>query len=729
MKKRYWILAGIVLFFVIILTAVPRVAKWYIVRHSNEYIGRNLAIDKIRLNYFTGTLRIAGFKLYEADGKTTFVSFNRLKVNLDYLPLFRKEIQVKYITLDKPYVQVLQDGDKFNFTDLTQLSDTTGDVTDTIPSAPTKYIINNIGITGGYLRYTDIALNHTISMDNLDLEIPGFTWNSDSTNLNIDLRFVDGGGLFSSLDVNQADSTYSVSLKLDSLNLGIIEPYIKSSLYISALRGYLSSDLKIRGNMRSVMQLFIRGVNHIYGLQLSDTLNRTILSFNDLAVDIDTILLDRNRIDLNSVSITDPFLLFELIDTTNNLSALVKPPVEVQADTVPQAADTATEAAAVSYTFPKIHMSGGRIQISDRTMRYPFSYTIDNLTINCTESPKDPGKLMLSMSAGLNGTGTFTADALINPEDPQYIDINAAIGQFRMKDMEPYFMHYVGYPITGGIMNFKTDDQMKPKSLVSNNTVYFRKFTLAERADNNCEYKIPVRLALGVLSDKDGIIDLKAPVESKGDEVKVKNLGKIIFRIIGNLFVKAALSPFNALSGLYNVDPASLQEIKLDLMDPEPDENNMKSVDVIADIIGKKPGLNVDLYYCIDRNRANDSLAYLLARNDFVNDSKSRGIVIRDVADSTLLKFILSRSPAAATQENRQLNNLCRTYTGEGRVNAALDSLRTIQTNFMTSYLGRDKALPADRFRVITTAPDTIKPPLDYPAFRIYFNAGAGNQP
>jgi len=139
---------------------------------------------------------------------------------------FRNEIFVKSISLDDPFVEVLQNSDKFNFSDLTA-SDTTKVVKDTVPARPVKYVINNIKINRGYVKYTDVTLNHTIALNKLDLLIPGFTWNSDSTNLDVNFRFVDGGGLYSSLELNQADSTYSVNLKLDSLNLSIIEPYIQ----------------------------------------------------------------------------------------------------------------------------------------------------------------------------------------------------------------------------------------------------------------------------------------------------------------------------------------------------------------------------------------------------------------------------------------------------------------------------------------------------------------------
>lgn len=725
LKKRYKIISGIAIFIIILLFAVPRVACWYVVKHSYELIGRKLDINKIRINYFTGTFRIKGVKLYEADAKTVFMSLNQLKVNLDYLPLFRNEIFVKSFSLDDPFIEVLQNGEKFNFTDLTA-SDTTAVVKkDTVPAEPMKYVINNIKINRGYVKYTDIQLNHTIALDKLDLLIPGFTWNSDSTNLDVNFRFVDGGGLNSSLALNQADSTYSIHLKLDSLNLNIIEPYLKSNMYISALHGYLSNDIQIKGNMRSVMQLFVKGINHVYGFNMIDTLNRSILSFNDLTVNIDSLQLDKNRVRLNSISLTDPTILVEMVDSTNNWIALMKPPAGVPADTLPQPPDSTVGSSGTgSFTFLKLQLTGGKILFSDKTLRYPFNFNIENIRIESSPAKGTEGKLIFKIAAGLNGTGTFAMDASVNPSNLKDMDIALAIGQFRMKDVDAYFRHYFGFPVTGGILNFKTDNKIRPESLSSDNSIYFRQFTLDKPVNGKVEYHIPLRLALGILSDKDGIIDLKAPVESKGKEVKVRNLGKIIFRIIGKLFVKAAVSPFNLLSASYKADPAALQEIRLELLDPSPDEKNLKSLDILADILNKKPGLNIDLYYCIDRSKAIDSIGHILALEDYIKYSKTSGLSTKNVADSTLIKYLLSKLSPANPEGNRELRSLCRNYTGTDKLEAKLDSIKSLQINFIINYLSHDKEIPTVRFKINAVAPDTIKASGNWPAFRTYFTAG-----
>jgi hypothetical protein len=722
-KKRYKIFFGIVIFFAIILFAAPRIGRLYIVKNGQKLIGREISIKKIRLNYFTGTLRIDSLKLFETGKNGVFLSFARLKVNLDYFPLLRNEFVVRYITLNDPYVQVLQNGDSFNFSDL-MAADTVPAVKDTIPQTPTKYIINNISINSGYVKYTDAALHHTIALNKLDLLIPGFTWNADSTNLDVNFRFVDGGGFNSSVAINQADSTYSLNLRLDSLNLDIIEPYVQNSMYISALHGYLSNDLLIKGSMQSVMQLFIKGVNHIYGFQMLDTLKRTVLSFNDLTVDIDTILPDKNNVKLNYLGMSDPFILFEMIDSTNNLLSLMKPSSPEQADTLRQEKDTTAVAEAGSFSFSKLLITGGKVQFADKTLRYPFDFLIDNFRIESQPASGKPGKLSLKMAAALNGTGSFSADGIIDPADFNNMDLALSITQFRMKDLDAYFKHYFGFPVEGGIGNFRTDNIIRPSSIVSNNSIYFRKFVLGQSLKTKSEYKVPLRLALGILSDKDGVIDLKVPVESSGTDTKVRNLGKIIFKVIGNLFVKAALSPFNALSGPYNVDPSALQEIRLPFSDPSPDEKNMKSVDIVADILVNKPGLSADLYYCQDRIMAADSLAHLLSINDFILDSKNRGINVRNVADSSLVKYISGKLDATSSPDSTSLTDLCRKFIGDNKLNAGLDSIKALQTGFIATYLNHDKVLSPDRFRIITIPVDTIRSSGNYPSFRVYFTAG-----
>ena len=207
-----------------------------------------------------------------------------------------------------------------------------------------------------------------------------------------------------------------MNLKLDSLNLDIIEPYVHSNMHISALHGYLSNDIKINGNMRSVMQLSVNGINHIFDFNMIDTLNRTVLSFKDLTVDIKNVQPDKNIVSLNYVSLTDPFILFEMIDSTNNWLALMKSSAGAKPDSLQQPSDTASKPASGSYTFSKLQITGGKIRFSDENSgSFPFEYAIDNLRLESTPVAGSPDKLALSISAALNNTGTLEMKTTLNP--------------------------------------------------------------------------------------------------------------------------------------------------------------------------------------------------------------------------------------------------------------------------------------------------------------------------
>jgi hypothetical protein len=250
-----------------------------------------------------------------------------------------------------------------------------------------------------------------------------------------------------------------------------------------------------------------------------------------------------------------------------------------------------------------------------------------------------------------------------------------------MKDVDAYFKHYFGFPVTGGIMNFRTENELKTKSLISNNSMYFRRFTLAKKLPAETEYKIPLRLALGVLTDKNGIIDLKAPVKMKGDEVRIINLGKIILRIVGNLFIKAAATPINLLSGLVQSDPASLQIIRLNLEEISPDGKGIKSLDAIADILENKPLLNVDFIYCINNEKAADTLACLMTRKEFLNSEPMQSGNFNNIADTIIIRYINEKLSPQTGTDNMPLTSLCRKYIGEERLNSILDSLRAAIQN------------------------------------------------
>ncbi|MEG2614165.1 MAG: AsmA family protein, partial [Alistipes sp.] len=106
---------------------ISPIAKRYIVEHSKELTGRQINIDELRFNIFTGRLHIENICMLESDDTTNFAAIGTYDMKMRLLPLLSRHVAIEQITIDRPDVKIYQTGAHFNFDDLLVrfLADTT----------------------------------------------------------------------------------------------------------------------------------------------------------------------------------------------------------------------------------------------------------------------------------------------------------------------------------------------------------------------------------------------------------------------------------------------------------------------------------------------------------------------------------------------------------------------------------------------------------------------------
>ncbi|MDP4189316.1 MAG: hypothetical protein Q8905_14790, partial [Bacteroidota bacterium] len=161
MKKKYVILATVVVLIGLLLFSLSSIAKWYVVRHSEEIIGRRIQIKELHINYLRASARIVDFVMYESNKTDTFASFHEFYINFDPLALFSKNYAFSEIRLIKPYVVISQFGNKFNFDDLLSKRDTTQKTSK--DTSVFHYFLKNIHLSGGKIRYIDKKINNHVN--------------------------------------------------------------------------------------------------------------------------------------------------------------------------------------------------------------------------------------------------------------------------------------------------------------------------------------------------------------------------------------------------------------------------------------------------------------------------------------------------------------------------------------------------------------------------------------
>ena len=75
------------------------IAKNQLEKNSKEWLARSLSIDKFNVNYFTGTITIKDFKLFEADDENNFVAFDTLLIDTEPYQFMFSKVVIEEIRL------------------------------------------------------------------------------------------------------------------------------------------------------------------------------------------------------------------------------------------------------------------------------------------------------------------------------------------------------------------------------------------------------------------------------------------------------------------------------------------------------------------------------------------------------------------------------------------------------------------------------------------------------
>ena len=117
-KKRYLILGFLSLLVIVLLFFLSTITKNWLVKNSEKLIGRKLEIGEVHFNYAKVAVQVKDLVLFEANKTDSFASFSELYVNFDPWKLLSSEYAFSEIRLAQPRIQVIQDGEKFNFDSL-----------------------------------------------------------------------------------------------------------------------------------------------------------------------------------------------------------------------------------------------------------------------------------------------------------------------------------------------------------------------------------------------------------------------------------------------------------------------------------------------------------------------------------------------------------------------------------------------------------------------------------
>jgi uncharacterized protein involved in outer membrane biogenesis len=198
----------------------------------------------------------------------------------------------------------------------------------------------------------------------------------------------------------------------------------------------------------------------------------------------------------------------------------------------------------------KISLRDGNINFSDFFVKPNYSANLTSVQGTIAElKPEAPGDL--AIEAKLDNAAPVDIRGKINPLGEQlFMDIKAKASEIELSPFSPYSGKYVGYGIEKGQLTFDVAYKLENRKLEAQTQFILNQLTFGEKIESPTATSLPVTLAVALLKDRNGVIDVGLPISGTLDDPQF-SVGGIILRLIINIITKAVTAPFALLGAAF----------------------------------------------------------------------------------------------------------------------------------------------------------------------------------
>ena len=433
----------------------------------------------------------------------------------------------------------------------------------------------------------------------------------------LQLSLNDQGTLSSQGQVDVTGETIDANIQLDKLALTQFQPYLAPYVNIQLKSGLLSSAGKLTADAKG--KAIYGGSVELDDLAIHDKLrNAPLVKWQKMNINQLDFDQQKNQIKIDHLAFNQPYAKVVIAkDRTTNISDLIVEAPAANSKTTKNtttASAKQTELQTASKTTPelsldiqKISFSQGSAYFADNSLTPNFASGIELLEGNITHLSSTPGtKASVDIKGKIDKYAPVTLKGDINPLlDMPYLDLDLVFKSVELTSVNPYSGTYAGYYIDKGQLSLSLNYQLDKNKLKGSNHLIIDQLKLGKPSDSDLATSLPITLAIALLQDRNGVIDLGMEVSGDLDSPSF-SVGSIIMTAITNVITKAVTAPFTFLAGLIGsdetLDKISFAEGKFSLS-----EDEQKSLDKLASALLDRPMLKLSVEGEVDA--INDSQA------------------------------------------------------------------------------------------------------------------------
>jgi hypothetical protein len=354
--------------------------------------------------------------------------------------------------------------------------------------------------------------------------------------------------------------------------------------------------------------------------------------------------IEPTSVNLQEIELTNPVLVL-LIDADGgmNLMRLFSPPgsvsqEETASDEKPPEAETPGE--------PPTPVKIGSVTLTNLLARFTDQSISPNVVTNIEGltgtikglSSDQLAKADVALQGTVDKYAPFKIAGQINPlSEDAYTDLTVTFKNLDLPTVSPYSAHHVGYPITKGKLSLDLEYKVSEKTLVGENKVLIDQLTMGEKIESPDATSLPIPLALALLQDRNGQINIDLPVRGNLNDPDF-SYGGVIWNALGNLLTKIVTSPFAIVGGLVGGSGDDLQYVAFPAGMAQLPPPEQEKLNALGQALADRPALRLEIAGAadpqVDRHAlAAGQLRKQLQKRQFAQGSSSatKGVSVEQI--------------------------------------------------------------------------------------------------
>jgi hypothetical protein len=258
----------------------------------------------------------------------------------------------------------------------------------------------------------------------------------------------------------------------------------------------------------------------------------------------------------------------------------------------------------------------GRITLQGGNINFTDNFVKPNYTANLTSigghigafgtATTEPAEV--SLQGKVNRNAPIDITGKINPLAPMaFVDLGAKADGIELTNLTPYSTKYAGYPIEKGKLTVDVHYLLDQAKLTANNHIFIDQLTFGDRVESPTATNLPVRLAVSLLKNSRGEIDVDIPISGSLDDPQF-SLGGVIFRAFVNLIVKAVTAPFSLLASAFGGGDQELGYVEFAPGSARLTPADEKRLETLVKALTDRAALKLDIVGRVDPAKDTDGL-------------------------------------------------------------------------------------------------------------------------